>query len=168
MHRLTTNDAIGPTLPLDPMRPAELAVLDQLIGDWNGTMDVTLAEAGNRTVRSESTNHAAAILAGRFIEEKKGMSVRQDYQLTGWDEFRRAYRFWHFGADGDVQESDGAWDEAEKKLTWKSVDGRLNGAWTLTTPDERHITMAAKDAQGRRLYEVEGTARRAGTDAKPR
>jgi hypothetical protein len=72
MHRLATNDAIGPTLPRDPKRPAELAVLDQMIGDWNGTMNVTLAEAGNRTVRSESTNHTIAILAAASSKNRRG------------------------------------------------------------------------------------------------
>src|SRR5207253_3230982 len=57
-------------------------------------------------------------------------------------------------------EADSVWNKSENKVTWKSLDGRLTGSWTLRTPDERHMKMAAKDAQGRPLYEVDAIALR--------
>src|SRR5262249_46803132 len=85
-----------------------------------------------------------------------------DYWIVGWDEFRRVYRLWYFGGDGEPFELDGAWNKAERKMTWKSLEGRFNGAWTFRSPDEHQTALAAKDAQGRRLYEVDAVARRAG------
>jgi hypothetical protein len=78
---------------------------------------------------------------------------------------RQTYRFWHFGPDGDVMEADGTWDKDEKKLTWKSLDGRFTGTWTLPNANEQHAVITIKDSQGRRLYEVNAVSRRVG--AKP-
>jgi tRNA A-37 threonylcarbamoyl transferase component Bud32 len=162
MHRLTTNETVGPKLPKDPKRPAEFSVVDELIGSWISKAEVTLAELGNQKVPSQSTHQAVSALAGRLVEAQEHNQAvgRKDYWIVGWDEFRRVYRFWHFGADGEALEADGAWDKAQRKLTWDSLDGRFKAAWTFRSPDEYHTVTAAKDAQGRRLYEVVGIARR--------
>jgi serine/threonine protein kinase len=166
MHRLTTNDAVGPSLPRDPKRPAEMAVLEGLVGTWTTKADVTLAELGNRKIQVETTNQSTAILGGRFIEgeEFSKLDNRRNYVLVGWDTFRQVYRSWQFLADGDAVEADGTWDQTEKKLTWKSLDGRFNGTWTLKNANEQHGAIAVRDAQGRRLYEVVTVSRRVGAE----
>jgi serine/threonine protein kinase len=166
MHRLTTNESVGPTTPRDQNRSAEMAVLDGLLGSWNTKADVTLAEAGNRTIQAESTNQAAAILAGRFMETYQHQEAgdRTDYGLLGWDDFRKVYRLWHFGSDGDAMEADGTWDRDEKTLTWKAPDDRFSGVWTLSRANEQRLVMSARDARGRRLYDVVAVSRRAGKD----
>jgi serine/threonine protein kinase len=167
MHRLATNETVGPTRTRDPNGPAELAVLDGLVGSWTTTAEVTVAELGNRKYQAKSTNQSTAILGGRFVEtqERRDSDDRWDYMLIGWDDLRQTYRFWHFGPDGDVMEADGTWDKDEKKLTWKSLDGRFSGTWTLPNANEQHAVFTIKDSQGRRLYEVDTVSRRVG--AKP-
>jgi serine/threonine protein kinase len=167
-HRITTDDVVGPGLPREPKGPAQAAVLDVLIGTWNTTADVTLAELGNRKVKSESTQQGKPILAGRFIEghDYSPTVGRHDHWLVCWDGFRTTYRLWHFGADGDAMETNGTWDSKERTLSWKSLDGRFTGTWTLSNANERHAVMAARDAQGRRVFEVVTESRRA--DSTPR
>lgn len=162
MHRLATNEVVGPKLPPDPKRPAELARMDDAIGSWTTNAVVTLAELGDQKVTSQSTTTGVAILGGRFIEsEERNESMdRKDYVLVGYDESRKTYRFWQFGSGGDFSEADGVRHESENKIDWKSLDGRLTGRWTMRSPDERHIQFAVKDRRGRRLYEVDAVARR--------
>ena len=166
MHRITSNEIVGPKLPKDSKGPPELAVLERMVGSWKTANHITLAELGDRKVQSQSTHEVVPILAGRFFEahEHTQPGDRTDYWLVGYDENRRIYRHWHFGAGGEAMEADGAWDVKTSKMTWRSLDGRLEGSWTFPKPDERHATMAAKDAQGRRLYDVAAVARR---DAAP-
>jgi hypothetical protein len=164
MHRLTTNDAVGPKLPPDSMRARELAVLERMLGKWTTNNDVTLVEMKDLKVKSQSVQETTPILANVFFEtrERTQPGDREDYLITGYDDNRKIYRFWHFGADGAVTEADGTWNKEDNKLTWKSIDGRLTGVWNLANPNEHRTALAAKDAQGRRLYEVDGVARRAG------
>ena len=164
----TQDMAVGPKAPVDPKRPAEFALLDRQVGTWNNTVDVTLAELGGKKFQSRTTNKAAPILAHRFVEsyEKHEHGDRMEYWLLGYDEFRRIYRLWHFGGDGEAMEADCAWDDPkEKTLTWKSLGGRFTGTWTFPNDDERHATMSAKDAQGRPLFDVTGISRRDGAAA---
>jgi hypothetical protein len=166
MHRLTADDAVGPTLPRDPKSPAELALLDSMIGSWTTKSNVTIAELGNRKVQSETRSQTVAILAGRFVEteEFRELDKRRDHSLVGWDENRQVYRLWHFGPDGDVVEADGTWNKNEKKLTWKSLDGRFTSTWTMPNENEQHAVVALNDPQGRRMYEVVAVSRSAGAD----
>jgi hypothetical protein len=156
--------AVGPKALVDPKRPAEFALLDRQVGSWTNTVEATLAELGGKKVQYRTTNEAVPILAHRFVEsnEKHELGGRKEYWLLGYDELRSIYRLWHFGGDGEAMEADCAWNPKEKKLTWKSLDGRFNGAWTFTNDDERQASMSAKDANGRLLFEVTGISRRDG------
>jgi len=163
MRRLAANEAIGPNAPPDPKRPAELAVLERMVGLWTTTAEVALAEMGNQKVKSQSTQQTVPILASRFFEmlERTRPGEREDYSIVSYDENRKTYRFWLFDAAGEVLEADGVWDKAASKLTWKSLDGRREAALVFNTPDEHRATILGKDGQGRRIFEVSALAKRA-------
>jgi hypothetical protein len=143
---------------------------------WRGTLPLShkvvhedhWIDADNFETRTEIKHHQGTVVLRqtkkmhRFIETESIFDNRKDYSLIGWDEFRRVYRVWHFGADGDITEAEGTWDKNEKKLTWKSPDGRFTSAWTMPNENEHHAVVAFKGPQGRRLYEVVAVSRRAG------
>jgi len=143
-------------------RPAELAVLDRLVGEWrNETTRKALAPAAkDRTVTT--TERGRSILGGRFVEVTHGggVSGTNDYWLTGYDPAAKLYRTWFFGADGTTAEFAGTWAAATATMRLASPDGSAAGSWVFPGADRRDGRITMKDAAGQPVVEMTSTSRR--------
>lgn len=165
VHHKWTRDG-GPgalaNLPLDPNRPAEMKVLDRLVGEWRDEAIFT-----KPTLPGESWNYAARekaepILGGRFIESilTHESDNRSDYMLAWFDPAAKQYRQWVFNEGGYFFEMTGTWTEATKTLAWKSPDGSLEGPWVFKSDDVHEFKHIVKGADGKVLQEATGVSRR--------
>jgi hypothetical protein len=84
-----------------------------------------------------------------------------DYALAWYDATAKEYRQWFFnGTGGYAFELRGTWDDAQKALTWKSPDGRLEGSWTFKGDDVREFRHLIKGPDGKVLSDASGVSRR--------
>jgi serine/threonine protein kinase len=128
-----------PKLPLDPERPAEMKVLDQLVGNWHTEATVrNPADPDNPTIEAARVK-AGPILGGRFVEvfETFERTNTTDYSLVWFDAGAKRYRSWFFSHEGFTLDFNGTWNETAKRLTWNSSDGKLEGRWTFKSADLR-------------------------------
>jgi hypothetical protein len=157
---LTFTRVAGPvtlhTQPTDPRRPAEMNVLDRLVGEWRN--EITVSVAGPDTKVETVRVKAEPILGGRFIEkvETNDLTGASDYTLNWFDTDAKKYRTWFFNHAGSVTEFTGTWNEATKTLTWNSADGRLEGRWTFKGDDLREFRYLTKAADGKVVNEAVG------------
>jgi formylglycine-generating enzyme required for sulfatase activity len=172
-----------PRLPLDPMRPEEMKVLDRLVGEWHNDKTISVARLFGKSpfdntvpvVGPDMTSgpavrvKAAPILGGRFIEkfETNVATGVSDYTLSWFDTAAKKYRTWCFNHTGSVTEFTGTWDEAAKTLIWNSADGGLEGRWVFKSDDSREFRHVVKDKDGKVLNEATGKSRRIAANPLP-
>src|SRR5687767_13887720 len=106
-------------LPLDPRRPAVLKNLDALSGFWRSDSIVKRAPEPDKPSRLITDHHIRPILAGHFFEAHEDSDERgapRNYWLMGSSGSGKNFRLWHFDVAGGHIASNGAWDEAQKKI----------------------------------------------------
>jgi hypothetical protein len=154
---------ILPDWPTDPKRPAEMKVLDRLVGEWRNEIAVTDIAAPDKLKAETARVKAESIVGGRFVEsivtyEPDGHS---DYSLAWFDPAVKKYRQWFFNGTGGYSfEMTGTWDEAANTLTWTTPEGRLEGRWVFKGDDVREFRHLIKAADGKVLNEATGVSRR--------
>jgi hypothetical protein len=100
-------------------RPAELKVLEKLVGTWNSEGTET---RGKKECRVIGTMTAAWILDGHFIQCRgmRNPGGIQNLQVIGFDPVEKEYRMWYFDSSGSVTGPVvGHWDDNSKTLAWR-------------------------------------------------
>lgn len=164
-HATFTRVSQPPVIPkdaIDPKRPAEMKILDRLVGEWRN--EITVSVAGPDTKTETVRVKAESILGGRLIEkfETNESTGKSDYTLSWFDTDAKKYRTWFFNQTGTVTEFTGTWNEAAKTITWKSMDGLLEGHWIVKGDNQYDFRRIVKDKDGKVLGEATSVAHRAG------
>ncbi|HEV3143576.1 MAG TPA: family 16 glycoside hydrolase, partial [Gemmataceae bacterium] len=164
--RITFTRAAGPitlpNLPVDPKRPAQMAVLDKLIGEWQSEVTVKEGTPSDKPKTETMRTKAQEILGGRFIEELETFEPENTshYSLFWFDAATKLYRYWFFHGAGYFFDGSGTWDEATKTMTWSSAGGKLEGRWVFKGDDQHEFHHLVKGKDGETLYETTGVSRR--------
>jgi hypothetical protein len=141
--------------------PPELTVLEKLVGKWTDEGVNRVAEWTPEEVRFETISDSIWILGGKCI-----LQVKPDAMfLYTFSENEKAYKFWHFNANGYVHEWTGEWDENTQTFTWKTdLDGSeiLSSVLTqvFSDDDSSEWSAIATDKQGKVYHHMEGKSRR--------
>ncbi|HLW65945.1 MAG TPA: family 16 glycoside hydrolase, partial [Gemmataceae bacterium] len=151
-----------PNQPAAPKRPAEMKVLDRLVGDWRNEITIKDAAMPDKLRTETHRTKAAPILGGRFIESiiTDEADNHSDFSLAWYDESAKQYRQWLFDTAGAFFERSGTWDEATKTLSWKSAGNMHEGQWVFKSDDLREFQHLFKNKDGTPLYEHTGVSRR--------
>src|SRR5258708_3200130 len=95
-----------------PPKPAELKVLEKLIGDWTSETVISVLDAQPQDLKTTGTLTRKWELDGRVVEESGKSSNGEEFKVIfTYDAARHAYRFVYFSSAGFV-DSSGPWDEA--------------------------------------------------------
>jgi hypothetical protein len=107
----------GCTLNADdpPARSAQLAVLDQFVGEWEMNAKLTTQEHPDGQ-QEKLVSSSRWILAGRFLESRGKKD--EIISLTTYDADQKCFRRWSFSAKGYASEGTGQWDDAKRRFTW--------------------------------------------------
>ena len=141
--------------------PPELKVLEKLVGKWTHEGVNKVAVWTPEEVRLETTSTRMWILNGKCVLEAKPDAML----IHTFSENEKAYKFWHFNANGYVHEFTGEWDENTQTFTWKSdLDGNKIVSSVLKqvfNDDDSHEWSAiATDKQGKVYHHMEGKSKR--------
>jgi hypothetical protein len=152
--------------PIDPQRPAEMKILDRLVGAWRNDVNLRRVYIANPDKRVTETQHVKAghVLGGRFIESFITTEAKntEDYALAWYDVGAKKYHQLHFGCAGTALEMLGSWNQEEKILTWNSPDGRLVRQWTFKNDDLREFVHRFIDKRDGPVTETSGVSQRIG------
>lgn len=160
----TVDPPAVPKPDIDPKRPAEMKVLDRLVGEWRNDVTITDAATPNKPTAVTTRAKAAPILGGRFIETTEIVEATGsgDYSLAWYDADAKQYRQWVFRGAGQFLELAGKWDDATKTMTWSSRNNALEGRWIFKGDDLREFQHITKDRNGKIFNEASGESRRDG------
>jgi serine/threonine protein kinase len=149
-------------LPLDPNRPAEMKVLDQLVGMWRTEYTIKNPATPNQTKTESVRASAKLILGGRYIEltEDNETNGDSDYTIIWFDQAANKYRQWvYLGAGYDI-ELFGTWNDTAKTMAWASAHGILQGSWEFKNDGRIESRRLIHDAGGAVTTETKGVSRR--------
>jgi serine/threonine protein kinase/formylglycine-generating enzyme required for sulfatase activity len=151
-----------PDWPTDPNRPAEMKVLDRLVGEWHDEVTVTKPTLPGESWKYAARERTESILGGRFIESIVTHETDNggDYRLAWFDSAAKLYRQWVFNDGGHFFEMTGTWNESTKTLAWKSADGSLEDPWVFKSDNRREFKHIVKDNDGKVMQEASGVSRR--------
>ncbi len=147
-----------------PAKPAELNVLDRLVGKWDSETFAKVAEWTPMDAKTKGVLVREWVLDGRFVQEKGEHSDNvRALVMFGYDEQKKAYRIWHFSSMGYRSDSTAQWDETTQTLT-----GRSEGANGITTTatirfidqDTHEWRATTKDAAGKVYFDGGGKCTR--------
>lgn len=161
----TTDPPVVPKSIIDPKRPAEMKVLDQLVGDWRSEIAVALPGPPNKEVELARTR---SCLAGHMIESYATNETTKgnDYSLNWYDAATKQYRLWAFIGGGQIHDLRGTWDDATKTLSLASSDGSVFGHTTFQGADRYDFRRAAKNPAGEIVFDANGMAARAAPESE--
>src|SRR5262245_16030345 len=138
-----------------PAKPAELRVLDRLVGKWRYEWESKPTESDPKGSKGSGTSINEWILDGWFQQHKgKGDDAPHDIlEVWTYDELTKTYRAWGFMAPGaNHYEATGTWDEKSKTLSYKGKgpgDVTTESTMRFIDQDNRVGTRVAKDATGK-------------------
>ena len=138
-----------------PATPAELKVLDRLIGKWRYEWESKPTESEPKGSKGSGTSINEWILDGWFQQHKgKGDDPPHEIlEVWTYHEPTKTYRAWGFMAPGANQyEATGTWDEQSNTLTYKGKgpgDVATVSTMRFIDKDNRVGTRVAKDAAGK-------------------
>jgi hypothetical protein len=156
---------IGPLHAAEaPPKPAELKVLEKLIGDWTTETTITVLDGQpqNRKVTGTATRKWA--LGGRIVEESGKSSTGEEIKVIfAYDAGQHAYRCIYFSSDGFIVDGSGPWDEAAQTFSLKADLG--NGVTQTSTvhftgEDAQEWSSKVTDAAGKVWFEGSGILKR--------
>lgn len=144
--------------------PAELKVLDRMIGEWNLVhiqKPAAWTPGGGRTT---SKIERQWILDGRFVMETAIVSDgRENMSLFGFDPQNKVYRGWWFSSDGNRNSPTGSWSEQTQTMSLVTDldDGiKLRSSGRFADPNQEVWQFKATDAAGTVYLDMEITATR--------
>ncbi len=148
-------------------RPAELKVLDRMIGDWDTVSVMKPAEWTPQGDRSTAKIKREWILNGRFVMDTSTHSNGDEsIAIIGYDAGRKTYRSWWFNSNGEFprSQSTGNWDESKQTLSYVTGlgDGKtMRSSVRLADPNREVWEFKVADAVGKVYLDMEITATRA-------
>jgi hypothetical protein len=138
-----------------PAKPAELKVLDRLLGNWRFEWESKPAEWEPQGSKGAGTTTNEWILDGWF-QQHKGKSDNgrlEILEIWTYDQPTTTYRAWGFIAPGgDHFEAIGAWDEESSTLSYTAKgpgDVTIESTMRFIDKDHREATRVATDAAGK-------------------
>lgn len=140
--------------------PAEMKVLQRVVGTWQDEGVVKVAEGKNVDTRMTTTKEVTSILGGHFVRQEAcdndGKIVFVSIQT--FDPQQQAYRQWLFHWEGFVTESSGQWDETTDTLTLTDEGQGITGVSTIHFLDDETAewSVVYKDQQGKDYDNIEG------------
>jgi hypothetical protein len=143
-----------------PAKPAELKVLDRLVGKWRYEWESKPTEGEPKGSKGAGTSVNEWVLDGWFQQHKgKGDTPAHEIlEVWTYDEHTKTYRAWGFMSPGaNHYEATGTWDEKSKTLTYKGKGpGDVTTVSTMHFIDEdnRVGTRVAKDAAGKLVQDT--------------
>ena len=144
--------------------PAELKVLDRMIGTWDTVSIQKPAEWTPSGGRSTAKVTREWILNGRLVMDT---SIHSDGQesiaLIGYDPGQKTYRSWWFNSEGHRNNSRGQWSEASKTLTYRTdlEDGKsMRSSVRFADANKEVWQFQVSDAAGKVYFDMEITAAR--------
>jgi hypothetical protein len=146
-----------------PARPAELKVLDRLIGSWEWETVSKPAVWTPEEVKAKGTLTREWVLNDRFVMEKGGTKDSPNWCMFTFDEQRKTYRFWIFTSTGNTMEFAGQWDEKSETMTWKCDLGNgitSSGPQHFIDKDNLEFHAVAKDKEGKIYHDLMGKIKR--------
>ena len=145
-------------------RPAELKVLDRLVGTWDAETVSKPAEWTPKEVRSKSELTRKWVLKNQFVREVgRSWDGQQTLLMWSYDSQKKAYRYWFFTSQGNTHEATGRWDKQAKTLTMKTDIGNgVTSTGRVRFVDENtHVwTAIAKNREGKVFFHMEGKVTR--------
>ncbi|MBI1312810.1 DUF1579 domain-containing protein [bacterium] len=138
-----------------PEKPAELEVLDRLVGNWRYEWESKPTESEPLGSKGSGTSTNEWALNGWFQQHKgKGENnTHEILEVWTYDPSIKKYRAWGFMAPGAVHyEADGTWDAKTKTLAYEGKGpGDVSTVSTMRFIDEdnRIGTRVAKNPAGK-------------------
>ncbi len=144
--------------------PAELKVLNRMIGMWEMVSIRKPAVWSPNGDRSTATLSREWILNGRFvIGTSVGSDESESLALFSFDPGMKAYRNWFFNSVGHRYASHGQWNEAKQtfSLTAEREDGKtVQTAIRIEGPDREVWHTLMTDAAGKIYVDMDTTVTR--------
>ena len=155
----STADA-APREEAQPVKPAELKVLDRLAGKWRYVWESQPTEGEPKGSKGSGTSTNEWILDGWF-QQRKGKGDNPPHEIVEiwtYDVQTKTYRAWGFMAPGaNHYEATGTWDEKTKTLTYKGKgpgDVTTVSTMRFIDKDNRVGTRVAKNAAGKLVQDT--------------
>jgi Protein of unknown function (DUF1579) len=147
--------------------PAELKVLDRMIGTWD---TISLQKPAVWTPdggHSTATVKREWILNGRFIiDTSLHSNGEESLALIGYDTQRNAYRNWWFNSEGHRGPSQGQWNERTQTLSYvgEPQDGKTTrSSVRFADPDHEVYEIKVTDDAGKVYLDMDIIATRRST-----
>jgi hypothetical protein len=146
-----------------PVKPAELKVLDRLVGKWRYEWESKPTESEPKGSKGAGTSTNEWILDGWFQQHKgKGDApFHEILEIWTFDANAKMYRAWGFMAPGaDRYEAAGTWDEKSSTLTYKGKGpGDVSTVSTMRFVDKNNRvgSRVAKDTAGKVVQDTRFT-----------
>ena len=138
--------------PIQPI-PDEVKKLEAFVGpkDVEFTHRPSVVSPQGGTTKTVTSGEW--ILDGRFVLAHTGVGERESLFVTGYDTNKQAFRYVRMGANGELEENIGQWNEAARSFEWKGV-GDANGLTRTATSRligngaiETHILTKTQDGK---------------------
>ncbi|MBY0231787.1 MAG: redoxin family protein [Gemmataceae bacterium] len=113
-------------------------LLSQRVGEWDAE-----TTAGGAAVKG--TDSTSWTLGGRFIESKGKTALGETRMLAGWDEGRKAFRYWYFDGAGTTSEGQGEYDEKTKSIRWRAEGA--TAVWRFASKDRLEWSWLSADGK---------------------
>lgn len=144
--------------------PAELKVLNRMIGAWDSVTVQKPAEWTPAGGQSTATVNREWILDGRLVMDTSMHSNGDEsIALIGYDPEQKTYRSWWFNSLGHRNDSRGKWNEASKTLSWRTEleDGKsMHSSVRFADPNQEVWDFLVTDAVGKVYLDMAITAKR--------
>jgi hypothetical protein len=143
-----------------PVKPAELKVLDRLDGKWRYEWESKPTEGDPKGSKGSGTSTNEWILDGWFQQRKgKGDNpLHEIVEIWTYDVQTKTYRAWGFMAPGANQyEGTGTWDENSNTLRYKGKgpgDVTFVSTMRFIDKDNWEATRVARDAAGKLVQDT--------------
>ena len=151
--------------PIQPI-PDEVKKLEPFIGIKDVEFIHRPSAVSPQGGTTKTSTSGAWILDGRFVLARTGVGERESLFVTGYDTNKQAFRYVRLGANGEVEENIGQWNEAARSFEWKGV-GDAPGLMRTSTSRligngaiETHILTKTPDGKVQMDLTIKSTPRK--------
>lgn len=145
-------------------RPAELTILERMIGTWDEVSiqkPAVWAPEGGRVTAKVTRQW---ILDGRVLMDT---SIHSDgtesINLRGFDPQSKAYRSWWFNSEGQRNTATGSWNEKSETISWVSkLDDGKTMHFSIRFPNRNQevVDLKVTDAHGKVYFDMDSIVTR--------
>uniref|UniRef100_A0A7C2K138 Uncharacterized protein n=1 Tax=Schlesneria paludicola TaxID=360056 RepID=A0A7C2K138_9PLAN len=145
-------------------RPAELQVLEGLVGTWDAVVISKPAVWTPKETKTTATWQREWILNGRFLLATRTVgNETSQLSLFSYDPQSRDYRYWSFTPDGSPSQARGGWSAAEQSFVFQSEprDGKtMTMSARLVSDDQHEWQLSVLDDDGTKYLDMAVTTTR--------